>query len=196
MRSLVLIALAFAAAPAESNPLLARTFQDNPPVQIWLNKSENIDYGEAVRVYVRSQYDGHIVVLHADPEGRVRVLYPVDPVTDDFIRGGRAYEIRNRQDDEAFRATDQSGLGVIYVAYSQDPFRYANFARDDHWDAAHTIVQGIDSTDSYWIHAYLHRKEGDLSNSGCWYNRADKPMPDYARDEEWQELHDYITSKG
>ena len=67
--------------------------------------------------------------------------------------------------------------------------------RDGDWDAAHTIVQDIESPDSYWIHAYLHRKEGDLSNSGYWYGRADKPMPEHALDQEWQELHDYVTSK-
>ena len=40
------------------------------------------------------------------------------------------------------------------------------------WDEAHRIVQGIESTDSYWIHAYLHRKEGDLENA--WRN---SPLP-------------------
>jgi len=37
--------------------------------------------------------------------------------------------------------------------------------RDGDWDSAHRIVQGIESSDSYWIHAYLHRKEGALGNS-------------------------------
>jgi hypothetical protein len=39
--------------------------------------------------------------------------------------------------------------------------------RDGDWDSAHTIVQGIESPDSYWIHAYLHRKEGALGNRQC-----------------------------
>lgn len=67
--------------------------------------------------------------------------------------------------------------------------------RDGDWDGAHTIVQGIESTDSYWIHAYLHRKEGDLGNSQYWYRRAGKTMPEYELDQEWTELHDYIRSK-
>ena len=62
------------------------------------------------------------------------------------------------------------------------------------WDAAHRIVQEIESTASYSIHAYLHRKEGDLGNSQYWYGRAGKPMPDYSLEQEWQELFDYITS--
>ena len=67
--------------------------------------------------------------------------------------------------------------------------------RDGNWDEAHAIVQDIESMDSYWIHAYLHRKEGDIGNSNYWYNRARKTMPTYALDQEWNELYAYITSK-
>lgn len=64
--------------------------------------------------------------------------------------------------------------------------------RNGDWDAAHRIVQGIDSTQSYSIHAYLHRKEGDLSNAQYWYCRAGRLMPDCGLDEEWAELRDEI----
>ena len=66
--------------------------------------------------------------------------------------------------------------------------------RDGDWDGAHTIVQGIESTDSYWIHADLHRKEGDLGNSNYWYGRAGKSMPDGELDQEWSELYEYIQN--
>ncbi len=46
--------------------------------------------------------------------------------------------------------------------------------RDGDWDSAHKIVQGIESIDSYWIHAYLHRKEGDLGKDI--FARADKAL--------------------
>ncbi len=68
--------------------------------------------------------------------------------------------------------------------------------RDGDWDSAHRIVQGIDSSDSYWIHAYLHRKEGALGNSNYWYRRADKTMPEYDLAQEWNELYEYISLKG
>ena len=67
--------------------------------------------------------------------------------------------------------------------------------REGKWDEAHAIVQDIESMDSYWIHAYLHRKEGDLGNSNYWYNRARNTMPTYGLDQEWNELYAYITSK-
>lgn len=40
------------------------------------------------------------------------------------------------------------------------------------WDKAHGIVQNIEHPTAYQIHAYLHRKEGDLSNAHYWYQRA------------------------
>ena len=44
-------------------------------------------------------------------------------------------------------------------------------ARGD-WDEAHRVAQDIDGADGAWIHAYLHRKEGDAGNAGYWYRRA------------------------
>jgi hypothetical protein len=45
------------------------------------------------------------------------------------------------------------------------------------WEAAHQCAQEEKSRDGSWVHAYLHRKEGDLGNAGYWYSRADHPMP-------------------
>ena len=63
------------------------------------------------------------------------------------------------------------------------------------WDEAHKIVQKIESKESYQVHAYLHRKEGDRNNANYWYRRASKKMPEINLDEEWQELYDLITEK-
>ena len=43
------------------------------------------------------------------------------------------------------------------------------------WAAAHAIAQEIDDRTGSWVHAYLHRKEGDLGNAGYWYRRAGQP---------------------
>ena len=47
-------------------------------------------------------------------------------------------------------------------------------AMKNNWDIAHNIVQDINTDTASWIHAYLHRVEGDLSNANYWYNRASK----------------------
>ena len=46
-----------------------------------------------------------------------------------------------------------------------------SFAINDSWEASHKIVQDLDSIQAYWIHAVLHKIEGDESNSRYWYER-------------------------
>ena len=62
------------------------------------------------------------MVLHADPDGHLRVLFPLDPKDDNFVRGGRKYEIRGRGGRESFTADDRNGRGTVYAAVSHDPF--------------------------------------------------------------------------
>ena len=56
------------------------------------------------------------------------------------------------------------------------------------WDKAHKLVQDEDSADAAWVHAYLHRVEGDLGNAGYWYRQARKPAATGALDDEWETL--------
>jgi hypothetical protein len=49
-------------------------------------------------------------------------------------------------------------------------------ARGD-WESAHASAQADTGRDGAWVHAYLHRKEGDLGNAGYWYARARRPLP-------------------
>jgi hypothetical protein len=44
------------------------------------------------------------------------------------------------------------------------------------WDEAHSIAQDVDDAPGAWVHAYLHRKEGDLGNADYWYRRAGQPI--------------------
>lgn len=56
------------------------------------------------------------------------------------------------------------------------------------WEMAHNIAQEIHSADGSWIHAYLHRKEGDQGNAAYWYRRAGRPVPRISLQEEWEQL--------
>lgn len=60
-------------------------------------------------------------------------------------------------------------------------------ARGD-WKRAHEIVQEESGEAAAWVHAYLHRKEGDASNAGYWYSRASRPHSALSHDEEWDEI--------
>jgi hypothetical protein len=62
------------------------------------------------------------------------------------------------------------------------------WAAKGEWDRAHKIVQDEDGGDAAWVHAYLHRVEGDLANAGYWYRRAGKAIASGPLDEEWQAI--------
>ncbi len=60
-------------------------------------------------------------------------------------------------------------------------------ARGD-WDAAHGSAQAGETADSAWVHAYLHRREGDLGNAAYWYRRAGRPVPACPTGSEWEQI--------
>lgn len=55
------------------------------------------------------------------------------------------------------------------------------------WEASHNIAQDMMNVDGSWIHAYLHRKEGDEFNAGYWYRQAKRKFPEISlKDEQCQ----------
>jgi len=57
------------------------------------------------------------------------------------------------------------------------------------WDRAHKCVQGHEGeADCDWVHAHVHRQEGDMSNAQYWYRRADKPVSGVSLQDEWSEI--------
>ena len=56
------------------------------------------------------------------------------------------------------------------------------------WDKAHQLVQDLTDKNAAWIHAYLHRKEGDIWNADYWYNRAGRKRPELSLSEEWEQI--------
>lgn len=59
---------------------------------------------------------------------------------------------------------------------------------NDNWDKAHSIAQEIDSRNGAWVHAYLHRREGDHGNAAYWYHRAGKPVSRVSLGDEWESI--------
>lgn len=56
------------------------------------------------------------------------------------------------------------------------------------WEKAHLLIQDVEDQNAAWIHAYLHRKEGDNSNADYWYRHAGKKRSPLALAEEWDEI--------
>ncbi len=62
------------------------------------------------------------------------------------------------------------------------------WAAKGRWDDAHRTVQDQSGADAAWVHAYLHRVEGDLGNAGYWYRQAGQPVAGDALDDEWHRI--------
>lgn len=56
------------------------------------------------------------------------------------------------------------------------------------WNKAHVTVQPQVGADASWVHAYLHRREGEMGNAAYWYRRADKPYAKGSSEAEWEQI--------
>lgn len=77
------------------------------------------------------------------------------------------------------------GLSVLLQALWYD-------AKGD-WHLAHSLIDQLEDKTSAHVHAYLHRKEGDLGNANYWYNRAKQVMPTTSLEEEWEDLLELLS---
>ncbi|MCB0566455.1 MAG: hypothetical protein KDD01_18965 [Phaeodactylibacter sp.] len=67
-------------------------------------------------------------------------------------------------------------------------------AGKDDWHRAHNIAQDVPGPDGAWVHAYLHRVEGDTWNANYWYRRAGRSMPNHSLKEEWKVLVEHFLA--
>jgi hypothetical protein len=135
MISALLLPMFLAGAPVDQ----AAPPNDDPAVQLWINNDRRFLPGDRAKVQVRARDDGYLLVLHVDPDGYLRVLFPLDPKDDNFVRGGHKYEIRGRAGRESFSADSRYGQGTVYAAVSRDPFHFDQVVLGDHWDY-HTLA--------------------------------------------------------
>jgi len=68
--------------------------------------------------------------------------------------------------------------------------------RKGDWDQAHSCAQDAPDSDGSWVHAYLHRVEGDLGNAGYWYRRAGRAAHSGALQQEWREIVGDLLARG
>ena len=70
------------------------------------------------------------------------------------------------------------------------------WAGKEKWDEAHDVVMDEGGPDSAWVHAYLHRVEGDLDNAGYWYGQANRPIPTAPLATEWGAIAETLLATG
>jgi hypothetical protein len=134
--ALLSLLLPVANPAAVSTPVFAgatRVVAADPSVRVSLDRRD-YEPGDQARVTVRVRDDGYLLVLRLSPDGYVRVLFPLDPGQDNFVRGNGSYEIRGRGDRNAFTVSSSNGTGTVYAAWSTEPFRFDDYVLGDHWD--------------------------------------------------------------
>ncbi|MBV9782757.1 MAG: hypothetical protein JO264_02960 [Acidisphaera sp.] len=75
------------------------------------------------------------------------------------------------------------------------PLQALWWAAKGDWDRAHKCAQEGEDADSCWVHAWLHRQEGDLSNAGYWYARAGRARSETSVEQEWTEIATALTER-
>jgi len=153
--------LSLALAGALAHPAAAAVASDDPPVQIWISNDRRFVPGDRAKVQVRTRDDAYLLVLHADTEGHLRILFPVDPTDDDFVRGGRKYEIRGRGGHESFTIDSRTGQGTVYAVASADPFKFDEFVVGGHWDYRALAPQRLSSQPESELNDLVRRMSQD-----------------------------------
>jgi len=67
--------------------------------------------------------------------------------------------------------------------------------RHNQWDAAHLLVQAATGGDEAWVHAHLHRREGDTTNAAYWYSRSGRRPSTAPPDQEWEQIATELLSR-
>lgn len=126
----LLALLAAVPAPASAGVAVSAV---QSPIRVSLNGG---DYrpGDRVSVEVATGDDGYLLVLRVDGDGRVRVLFPVDPDLDTYVRADRRYQLRPQDDDATFRADDLGGTGLVLSFLAAAPYRFDDYATGTRWD--------------------------------------------------------------
>ncbi|MBK1439590.1 hypothetical protein JHJ32_06310 [Parapedobacter sp. ISTM3] len=88
-------------------------------------------------------------------------------------------------DFEAFNSSLEHEVPPISLTVQLEALWYDGKGQ---WEKAHDLINDLTDNQSAHVHAYLHRKEGDLSNADYWYRRAGQQRPATTLEEEWRAL--------
>jgi hypothetical protein len=135
LTNLVLLAASIVSTPGASTALDGAMVSDRPRVEVWTNRGdEPFRTGQQARVFLRADRDAYVTLFRVDTDGRVRVLFPHDPWEDNFVRGGRDFEVSAIRGGDAFNVDDYPGVGYLFAVAAADPYQYDPITSGDHWD--------------------------------------------------------------
>ena len=107
-------------------------------VRAWLPDTV-LPVGAPARVYVELEDSGYLALLHVEPSGRIRVLYPVRPSDPAFVPGGAAFVVGGISDSTTFRVV-APGIGTLLAVRSWTPLDFAGLVDGNRWDYARALL--------------------------------------------------------
>ena len=166
---ILLSLIAGAAAVPAGNP--------EPTIRVTLNNEGQYLPGDRSKVQVITRDDGYLLVFQLDPDGHLRVLFPLDPTDDNYVRGGKRYLLLGRGGREGF-TVDAPGSGVVFAAVSLDPWRFNGYVQNDHWDyrALNTVVYD-DPEPNWWTWPRRWPAAGSTTTSWATRSRHRRRLP-------------------
>ena len=97
---------------------------------------------------------------------------------------------------ERWRISKPACRALLRRPSLEPPLAALWWAAKGEWDEAHKIVQDEETADAAWVHAYLHRVEGDLGNAGYWYRQAGQPVAKDSLEAEWERIVSALLGGG
>ena len=165
-------------------------------VRVWMDGDRDVyRVGDRSRVYVRTDRDAYVTVLHIDTNGDVEVLFPTSPSDDGYLRGGRAYSVRQRGSQYMY-VRGGYGIGYVFAVASSEPqdgrvLRDLYYRRAGSWDSEYSVYgdpframdryermlvgdygYGEHDSDYYSYHVgrrYTHPRYACYDSYGSWY---------------------------
>lgn len=95
-----------------------------------------------------------------------------------------------------YRSFNDSLNGTIPPRGIEPPLAALWWAKKGDWDKAHRLVMDEASAEAAWVHAFLHRAEGDESNANYWYAKAGRPPARGDLDAEWEAIAAALLARG
>lgn len=103
-------------------------------ISVWTDRERPYRHGEDARIYFRAEDSGYVTVLRVDTDGRIRTLFPQEPWSRTYVRGGRTLEVAPARKGATFIIDDDPGVGYLFAIASPSPFEYGDVTRGDYWD--------------------------------------------------------------
>ena len=113
----------------------------HPPklgVRAWLPDTV-LPVGAPVRVYVELEDSGYFALLHVEPSGRIRVLYPAHPTDPDYVPGEVPFVVEGVSDSTTFRVVSP-GVGTLLAVRSWTPLHFADLMNGNRWDYERSLL--------------------------------------------------------